>query len=64
MIRQVKQKVSIPIVPIGGIKAENVAEVMANRPEMVAVITAVVAADDVEAAARELVSRMNPLKKS
>ncbi|MDO8634718.1 MAG: thiamine phosphate synthase [Dehalococcoidia bacterium] len=60
MIRQVKQKVSIPIVAIGGIKAENIAEVMAARPQMVAVITAVVAAENVEAASRELVSRMSP----
>ncbi len=59
MIRQVKQKVSIPVVAIGGIKAENIAEVMAARPQMVAVITAVVAAENVEAAARELVTRMN-----
>ena len=60
MIRRVKQKVSIPIVAIGGIKAENIAEVTAARPQMVAVITAVVAADNVEAAARELATRMNP----
>ncbi len=59
MIRQVREKVSIPVVAIGGIKTENIAEVMAARPQMVAVITAVVAAENVEAAARELVTRMN-----
>lgn len=58
MIRQVKQKVSLPIVAIGGINRQNIAEVMAAGPQAVAVITAVVAAEDVESAARELVNRM------
>ncbi|MBI4286942.1 MAG: thiamine phosphate synthase [Chloroflexi bacterium] len=58
MIRRVKERVSIPIVAIGGIKKDNVSQVMAAGPTSVAVITAVVAADDVAGAARELVNRM------
>lgn len=62
MLRQVKQRVSIPLVAIGGINRDNVAQVMAAGPTAVAVITAVVAAEDVEAAAREMVARMQPPK--
>jgi len=57
-LRQARQVVTRPLVAIGGIKASNVAEVVAAGADAVAVITAVVSAPDVEAAARELVERM------
>jgi thiamine-phosphate diphosphorylase len=53
-IRQVKQAVSLPIAAIGGINAGNAAEVAAAGAHMVCVISAAVAARDVEAACREL----------
>lgn len=61
-IREVKAAITIPIVAIGGIKAENIAAVMAAGADGAAVVTAVVAADDVEAATRLLVARLSPEK--
>ncbi len=57
-LRQIREAVSLPIVAIGGINAENVADVVAAGADGVAVISAVLAADDVEKAARELSGRM------
>jgi len=59
-LKRVRQAISLPLVAIGGIKPENVAQVMAAGADAVAVITAVVAAPDVEAAARHLIERMRP----
>jgi thiamine monophosphate synthase len=53
-LRQIKQAVSIPVVAIGGITRDNVAEVMSAGADAVAVINAVLGAEDVEGAAREL----------
>lgn len=62
LVRQVAALVSIPKVAIGGIKAHNVEEVIAAGANGVAVITAVVAAGDVCASARELRSRVEKAK--
>ncbi|MBE3585433.1 MAG: thiamine phosphate synthase [Thermoanaerobacter sp.] len=59
LVRQVASVVSIPKVAIGGIKAYNVEEVIAAGADGVAVITAVVAAEDISGAARELRSRID-----
>ena len=56
-IRQVKAAVSVPVVAIGGITAENVDQVIAAGADAAAVIAAVCAAEDVEAAARAISSR-------
>lgn len=50
-IRDVKAAVSIPVVAIGGITADNVDQVIAAGADAAAVITAVCEADDVEEAA-------------
>ena len=47
----------IPIVAIGGINADNIAEVAEAGADAAAVVSAVVAAPDMEAATRELVAR-------
>ncbi len=52
--RRLVQAVSIPVVAIGGIKASNAAELIRAGAAGVAVVSAVMAADDPEAAAREL----------
>ena len=61
-LRQVRQAVSVPLVAIGGITRDNVAEVMAAGANAVAVISAVLAADSPEAAAREIVKRIEAQK--
>ena len=59
MIRSVKQAVSAPIVAIGGINATNIADVARAGADCICVVSAVTYADDLEAAARELVALMN-----
>lgn len=57
-IREIKAAFpDIPIVAIGGINAENIAEVAAAGADAAAVVSAVVGAPDMEAATRELVAR-------
>ena len=53
-LAQVKAAVRLPVIAIGGITKENVGEVLAAGADGVAVISAVCAAPDPEAAAREL----------
>jgi len=53
-LRKVKERVSIPVVAIGGINEDNVAGVMAASADAVAVISAVLGAGDVREASRRL----------
>ena len=57
-LAQVKAAVRLPVIGIGGITKDNVAEVMAAGADGVAVISAVCGAADPEAAARELIEAM------
>jgi thiamine-phosphate diphosphorylase len=57
-LRQIRQAVSLPIVAIGGINADNITDVIGAGADAVAVISAVLAADNVEKAARSLAQRM------
>ena len=56
-IRTVKAAVSLPVCAIGGINGSNIDDVIAAGADMAAVIAAVIAAPDVEAAARRLAER-------
>ena len=53
-LRQIRATVKIPLVGIGGLNKDNSAEVIRNGADGVAVVSAIVAADDPEAACREL----------
>lgn len=53
-ISEIRETVSLPIVGIGGIGRDGVAAVIAAGADGVAVISAVVAAEDIAAAARDL----------
>ncbi|PWK14422.1 thiamine phosphate synthase [Tumebacillus permanentifrigoris] len=53
-VLEVRRHVRLPIVAIGGITAADTAEIIRCGANSVAVVSAVVGADDVEAAAREL----------
>ena len=57
LITQIKNAVDIPVVAIGGITADNIAQVAEAGADCVAVISAVVGADDVETAARCLIQK-------
>ncbi len=52
----IRRQISIPIVAIGGINQTNAAEVIRTGVEGIAVVSAVVAAEDVAAAARQLIA--------
>lgn len=56
-LRSVRAAVSVPVCAIGGINDSNIDSVIAAGADMVAVIAAVVAAEDVRAAAQRLASR-------
>jgi thiamine-phosphate pyrophosphorylase len=58
-LRKIKGKLSLPVIAIGGINQDNVEEVMKAGADGVAVISAVLGADSIEAAARCLVGRMD-----
>lgn len=53
-LREICEAVSIPVVAIGGIRADNVQKLRGSGICGVAVISALLAAPDIEAAAREL----------
>ena len=53
-LREIRRAVRLPLVGIGGLNRANAAEVIRNGADGVAVVSAIVAADDPEAAAHEL----------
>jgi thiamine-phosphate pyrophosphorylase len=53
-LRQIRSAVKIPLVGIGGLNRDNAADVVRNGGDGVAVVSAIVAAQEPEAAAREL----------
>lgn len=58
LLRQAKSKLSLPVVAIGGIGLKNVAEVIRAGADAVAVVSAVLQAEDVTTAVRELVRKI------
>jgi thiamine-phosphate pyrophosphorylase len=53
-LREIRRAVRLPLVGIGGLNRDNAAEVIRNGADGVAVVSAIVSADDPEVAAREL----------
>ena len=60
-LRQIRQAVTSPLIAIGGINKDNAAEVMAAGADSVAVISAVLQAEDIEEASREIVGRLEQI---
>jgi thiamine-phosphate pyrophosphorylase len=54
VLREIRRNVSVPVIAIGGIRRENIRDVIAAGADGVAVISAVVGAADITPAAREL----------
>ncbi|MBW2976916.1 thiamine phosphate synthase [Candidatus Woesearchaeota archaeon] len=54
IIKEIKNKIKKPLIAIGGINKNNIDEVLSQGVKSVAVISAVVSADDVKEAAEEL----------
>jgi thiamine-phosphate pyrophosphorylase len=57
-LRQVRGKISLPLIAIGGINAGNTVEVMEAGADGIAVISAVLGAGSVERAARDLTTKI------
>ena len=55
-LRQIRQAVSLPLIAIGGINKDNVAEVVDAGADSVAVISAILQAEDIEEAARQIIA--------
>jgi len=55
-LKQIRQAATLPLVAIGGINASNVSEVLTAGADSVAVISAVLGAEDVEGATRQIVN--------
>lgn len=62
IIRDVKNRISIPVVAIGGIGPSNVKDIIGAGADGVAVISAVVSQDDITLAARRLKSIIEETK--
>jgi thiamine-phosphate pyrophosphorylase len=62
-LREIRVAVSVPVIAIGGIGRDNVADVIAGDADGVAVISAVVGQPDIAAAARDLRERITAAKK-
>lgn len=60
LIRRVRPGIPVPLVGIGGITAENAPAVLAAGADAVAVISAICAAPDPEAATRAFLARVPP----
>lgn len=58
LLRQTRGELSLPLVAIGGIGPKNVAEVIRAGADAVAVVSAVLQAEDVTAAVRELAGKI------
>jgi thiamine-phosphate pyrophosphorylase len=54
-LRSIRSEVDLPLVGIGGLNADNAEAVIHNGADGVAVVSAIVAADDPEAATRDLI---------
>ena len=61
-LREVKKAVSIPVVAIGGITLDNAAEVMSADADSIAVISAVLGANDPEKATRKIIEQLEAKK--
>jgi len=57
-LTQIGQAVSVPVIAIGGINETNAAEVIRGGADGVAVINAILAAEDVESATRRLATKV------
>lgn len=63
MLKNVRKKIKIPIVAIGGITKENVADVIRNGADAVASVSAVIGSDDVYREVNDFINIVRECKK-
>jgi len=64
IVREIRRRVSVPVIAIGGINLDNVREVIAAGADGVAVISVVVGSRNIIATARELSKRVSESKEA
>ena len=57
-LREIRQQITLPLVAIGGINKNNVREVVTAGADSVAIISAILQAEDIEAAARQIANKL------
>ena len=62
MLKEVKQAVSCPVVAIGGINEDNVGQAIAAGADGIAVISAVLAGDDIRGSVQRLIAKIDLAK--
>jgi len=62
-LRALRREVSLPIVAIGGVRADNAAEVIAAGADAVAMISELTSAPDIAAATRSLLDRLDSTRR-
>jgi thiamine-phosphate pyrophosphorylase len=63
-LQQIKKKVSVPVVAIGGINRDNITEVITAGADAMAVISAVLDQMNIEKATREMVNKIEQKRKN
>jgi thiamine monophosphate synthase len=63
IIKELKNELNIPIYGIGGIKSGDIAQVMSAGASGVAVISAIMAADDIKKASSKLIESIAMIEK-
>ena len=61
-LRQIRQAITLPLVAIGGINKDSAGEAMTAGADSVAVISAVLGAENIEEAARQIVTKLETKK--
>ena len=61
-LRKIRENIKIPLVTIGGLNRSNAAQVIRNGADGIAVVSAIVAAEDPEMASRELINTIQQAK--
>jgi thiamine-phosphate pyrophosphorylase len=63
MIKWVSREIRIPLVPIGGITSDNILEVCRQGATAPAIVSAVMAKEDIQGATRELIEIINQVRR-
>ena len=61
-VKQLKNKIKIPFVAIGGINEKNIGKVLKAGAKNIAIISAIIAKDNVEKAAKYFIEKINSYK--
>jgi thiamine-phosphate diphosphorylase len=64
LIREIRERCTIPVIAIGGIKRENLMEVFQAGASGAAVISAIVTADDIEIETRKFLDVINSIREA